>query len=177
MKKIYLRLLVLPSVVLCSANAFAQDAAACGVIDTVYFNDASLCWKAHGTCITSFIVEQELDTGWIKIREIPVSMTNEYRFGPRFYQQGPNNFRIKINSSKNKPARMVRYYCNFCGLGANVADKTYKLMVEGKYKIYDASKVLMTEGYGYEIDIAAFPKGTYYVESNYSMEEFTKIIR
>ena len=150
--------------------------------------DGTMKWSTKSeTGILTYIIEQYRWNKWVKVGEVEGNGTpngNEYTFKITPHS-GKNQLRIKQTDYTGQPriSKPVDFVsevaeCNFSPLKTN-KEINFVSMSDGKasetmYEIYDQYGNIVKKGYGSKVDVSNLPRGSYFINFDNKMGEFSK---
>lgn len=151
--------------------------------------DGTLRWTTKSeTGKLPFIVEQFRWNKWIKVGEVEgagTPSTHEYSFKVAPHS-GKNQLRVRQVDYSGQPR--VSRTVDFIGESPEIeytpqkTSKEINFLTKGKqpsaietmYEIYDQYGNIVKKGYGSKVDVSNLPRGSYYLNFDNKMGEFTK---
>lgn len=152
-------------------------------------NDGTLSWTTKSeTGKLSFIIEQFRWNKWVKVGEVegvgtPNSNQYSFKIAPH---SGKNQLRVKQTDYSGRPrlSKAVEFISEVGEVEFGPLKTTKDLSffkkgapdkpAETMYEIYDQYGNIVKKGFGGKVDVSNLPKGTYFINFDNSMGEFTK---
>lgn len=151
--------------------------------------DGKLSWTTKSeTGKLSFVIEQFRWNKWVKVGEVEGAGTpssNEYSFKIAPHS-GKNQLRIKQTDYSGRPrlSKSVEFVSEESEIEFGPLKTTKDLSffkkgspdkaAETMYEIYDQYGNIVKKGFGSKVDVSNLPKGTYFINFDNTMGEFTK---
>jgi hypothetical protein len=159
------------------------------VVSMTADKDGMFHWSTRSeTGKLPFIVEQFRWNKWVKVGEVEGKGTpsnNEYAFKVTPHS-GKNQLRVRQTDYSGQPrlSKSVDFICEApeADFGPLKTSKDITFFVKGKqgqlletmYEVYDQYGNVVKKGFGNKLDVSNLPKGSYYLNFDNKMGEFTK---